>query len=511
MATYNPMQQFVGAPPEIEQGAMDLFQRQQLAQMLMQRGLEPAGDTQYTHSGGGQWAAPPQAIKQGWGQGLAKLGQVAAGAYMNKQAGEEQKALAQQLRTQNQAETSAIMDANSGTPAQPMGPPTEDGQMGMREAIAPNRDMATALMMGSTNPDWKAVGKHRLMETPKQDNLVVAPNSSVFGPDGKLRFTAPPAPEKPQYESATPLQKLISERAALVTANPNDPNIKIYDNAIRKESETARQISPVIKMGGDSKYTNVQEDGKGGFIGQDKNGVMQQIPVAEGVTGKGSTLSILGGREGTQVQRVMMAANQVANDAENIARGPLTSSRGLFGGRSQEKSLFEAGKESLANTMTTQEVQTYNVRIAGIQRNLAAIEAAGLMPSGALTHQMEAVVAKEGDTNLTKMQKLAQIRQIVDAGLETLASNPRVSEEQKKHMTKVGEKISNAIPYTHADIDAMTAAQQANPNVSVKDVIKAKTPVATTPKGIPEGSKIIGKTPDGKDVYQSSDGKKWVE
>ena len=31
-----------------------------------------------------------------------------------------------------------------------------------------------------------------------------------------------------------------------------------------------------------------------------------------------------------------------------------------------------------------------------------------------------------------------------------------------------------------------------------------------TPSGIPTNSKVIGKTPDGRDVYQSPDGKKWV-
>lgn len=176
MATYNPTvqqyQQFQGAPPEIEQGAMDLFQRQQLAQMLMQRGLDPAGDTQYTHSGGGQWAAPPQAIKQGWGQGLAKLGQVAAGAYMNKQAGEEQKALAQKLRGSQMDESNQIMDAMQGKAAQPMGPPDESGQMDTTDATSPNMALARSLMMKSYNPTWNDLGKHQITAQADQANTL---------------------------------------------------------------------------------------------------------------------------------------------------------------------------------------------------------------------------------------------------------------------------------------------------------------------------------------------------
>ncbi|MBF9666383.1 hypothetical protein IAI38_11655, partial [Streptococcus pseudopneumoniae] len=85
--------------------------------------------------------------------------------------------------------------------------------------------------------------------------------------------------------------------------------------------------------------------------------------------------------------------------------------------------ILDATKEVLANKLTSQEVQSYNVMSTGFQRALASIEAAGLMPTGQLTHQMDAVIFKEGDTNFTKLQKLAQTRQIVEEGLETALSN----------------------------------------------------------------------------------------
>ncbi len=40
---------------------------------------------------------------------------------------------------------------------------------------------------------------------------------------------------------------------------------------------------------------------------------------------------------------------------------------------------------------------------------------------------------------------------------------------------------------------------------------KESKPATSVPKGIPEGSKHIGNTPDNKKVWQSPDGKKWVE
>ncbi len=184
-------------------------------------------------------------------------------------------------------------------------------------------------------------------------------------------------------------------------------------------------------------------------------------------------INLAGGRESVFINRVVMSGNQAAADLENVVKLPLSASRGIFGGRQQGKSLFEAGKETLANTMTTQEVQSYNVMATGFQRALAAIEGAGLAPTNALMHQMDAVIFKEGDTNLTKLQKLAQTRQIVEKGLETITANERVPAETKKHANDIVNRIKKAVPFTMSDLFALQAVQETNPNATLGDVMKA--------------------------------------
>ena len=110
----------------------------------------------------------------------------------------------------------------------------------------------------------------------------------------------------------------------------------------------------------------------------------------------------------------------------------------------------------------------------GFQRTLAAIEAFGLMPSGQLTHQMDAVIFKEGDTNFTKLQKLAQTRQIIEAGLETTMSNPRVDPATKKHITDIMEKLQKTVPFTNGDLIELQQKQAVNPNMTLGDVVKMK-------------------------------------
>lgn len=179
----------------------------------------------------------------------------------------------------------------------------------------------------------------------------------------------------------------------------------------------------------------------------------------------------LGNRESVYLSRVMNASNEVAKDLENVVRLPLTSSTGIFGGRQQGGSLLSAGKESLTNAMTSQEVQSYNTLASGFQRNLASIEAAGLAPSGTLSHQMDAVMFKQGDTNMTKLQKLAQTRQIVEAGLETALANPRVPDAQRTEIKRVIDNVRKSVPFNNGDILKLTQAQQIDPAATLNTVL----------------------------------------
>lgn len=180
----------------------------------------------------------------------------------------------------------------------------------------------------------------------------------------------------------------------------------------------------------------------------------------------------LGARESVFINRVLLSANEAAKDLSNVVQLPLTASTGLFGGRKQGGSLFDAGKEALTNKMTSQEVQSYNVMATGFHRALASIEAAGLAPSGQLSNAMDAIIFKEGDTNLTRLQKLAQTRQIIEAGLETTLSNPKIPDEQRQHINDVIRTVQKAVPFTQNDVVKLQSIQTDNPNATLKDVLK---------------------------------------
>lgn len=191
----------------------------------------------------------------------------------------------------------------------------------------------------------------------------------------------------------------------------------------------------------------------------------------------------IGARESVFINRVLLSANEGARDLQNVVELPLSASTGLFGGRKQGPSILDAGREVLANKLTTEEVQEYNTMATGFQRALASIESAGLVPSGALSHQMDAVLFKEGDTNFVKLRKLAQTRQIIEAGLETTIANPRVPEETRKHAKDIVDTVRKAVPFTQQDLTRLKTAQGTNPDMTLKDVAKTRGVVSSESQG----------------------------
>jgi hypothetical protein len=217
------------------------------------------------------------------------------------------------------------------------------------------------------------------------------------------------------------------------------------------------------------------------LVRQDKEGNITPVP---GGYAPKSIAAPLGSREMVFVKRIILSGNEAARDLNNVVKLPLTASTGVLGGRTQGAGLMDAGKEVLANKMTGEEAQTYNVMSTGFQRSLAAIEAAGLMPTGSLTHQMDTVLFKEGDTNYTKLMKLAQTRQIVEAGLESTISDPRVPEEVRASTRQIMAKMEKSVPFTVENLIDLKQKQAIDSNVTLKDVIKAQSAAsATLPNG----------------------------
>jgi len=266
---------------------------------------------------------------------------------------------------------------------------------------------------------------------PPDKNVNVAPGATVFDPNrNKAVYTAPQAPQMQVVEGQD--ETGIPTKYAIDLRNP------------------AKTPTPLLQA-----------------------------------TPKGGAAGGLGNRGEVMFQRVIMAGNNAAQTAQNIMELPMTTTGGLWGSVPQGTGMLSAPLSALTNKMTSQEVQEYIPMMAGVNRNLAQIEAAGLMPSGTLTHAMDALQLREGDTYLTKMRKLAEFRQIVEKGLETYLDNPKLAPEQKAATQKIIGQMSAAIPFTHHDVTTFERAGQGNPETTFGEYVKSQGLGSST--GLPAG------------------------
>ena len=201
-----------------------------------------------------------------------------------------------------------------------------------------------------------------------------------------------------------------------------------------------------------------------------KTGDSQFIPTNTNPN-KGGTGG-MGSRSELYFDRMMKATNMAVAAASNIMELPESSSTGWFGNRHPGTTLLGAAKESLVNSLTTQEVQDYNVMITGLARNLANIETSGLAPPGSFSKSLgEGITLKEGDSYITKLRRMAEVRQIVTEGMRDVFANPKVPKEQKDALQGTLDTLKEAIPFTQHDI---TVLQKAPKGTTLADVAGQK-------------------------------------
>jgi len=99
-------------------------------------------------------------------------------------------------------------------------------------------------------------------KTEKLNNQII----DVTGDEAKVLFTGVP---DEKIGASTTLNKLITERAALAQKNSNDPNLKFYDDAIRKETTKSEGINvtygaPVVGVNAQGESVFFQPDKGGG-------------------------------------------------------------------------------------------------------------------------------------------------------------------------------------------------------------------------------------------------------
>ena len=215
-------------------------------------------------------------------------------------------------------------------------------------------------------------------------------------------------------------------------------------------------------------------------------------PIAGGPHDPNATSAGMDSRSSVMFNRVASSANEAVTAIKNISELPITTSTGWFGHAEAGKSLFDSVKANLAQKITGQDAQDMKTMIAGISRGLSTIETAGLAPNGSITHSMDSITIQEGDTQMTKLRKLAEMRQIVEKGIEPNLSNPKLAPPQRELISKIIADVQQAVPFTQHDITKLS--QSKNPNATIMDFAK-QTGLPTTNSAASSSAPIKVSTP----------------
>lgn len=370
----------------------------------------------------------------------------------------------------------------------PDGSPMTSGTAPSAATATPPATSASGDAMGSTStPDPNAPSgaapnassaapppKPSVMDNPLVSKALGLP--SAGSPEAtRFAIAQDVAKEHPYWsvgQRATEVERLVGEASGL-----GRPRYNFAPAVIDDPDNPGQKISGVNR--GNTK------DGSIEFIRTDTD------PNRAGVAGG------LGNRAEVYFKRVTVAANEAAQAAQNIMEMPSSSTSGFFGQRGPPAhGLLGAAKESLTNALTTQEVQDYNTLVPGIGRSLAAIETGGLAPSGQISSSMDGLILKSGDSEMTKMRKMAELRQIVEKGMEPNLVDPKIPDVQKQQVKDIITQIQTAIPFTHHDITVLQ--QSKNPNVTMADVVKNRgiggsiaAPASTASPPLPDGFRIV--------------------
>jgi len=78
------------------------------------------------------------------------------------------------------------------------------------------------------------------------------------------------------------------------------------------------------------------------------------------------------------------------------------------------------------------------------------------------------------------LDKMAEMRRIVDSSAEAQLNDPRLSPERKQLIKEGVEAVRQAIPFTQKDIDKAMAASKKNPNLSFTE-FTTRNPIGEGP------------------------------
>jgi chemotaxis protein histidine kinase CheA len=135
--------------------------------------------------------------------------------------------------------------------------------------------------------------------------------------------------------------------------------------------------------------------------------------------------------------------------------------------------LLSATGAAFGTTITPAESGQYESIMLPVIANIATMQNAGRRTTQAQVENLKnALIVKPGQPYIVQVQKMGELRQIVEAAAEAAQTNPAMSEEQLAAIQGNVERVRQSIPFTGADVAKFSNYLKKNPSVKFVDWLK---------------------------------------
>ena len=186
------------------------------------------------------------------------------------------------------------------------------------------------------------------------------------------------------------------------------------------------------------------------------------------------------GKESPQATRVIQAFTQTSDALQNVANLPITT--GPLFQQKQFGSMYTAPLSALNQTLSSDTSQMLQTRMTGVARGLAALESGGAATGlVGLTDSIEKGVFIPAGASLgVALDKLGEMRRIVESSGKAQLNDPKLSAERKALIQEELDIVRKAIPFTQADVDKAMKESKKNKNMSFTE-FTTQSPVGEGP------------------------------
>jgi hypothetical protein len=257
---------------------------------------------------------------------------------------------------------------------------------------------------------------------------------------------------------------------AVGTVDPSDPDFAA--KAMQIKNDAAKNGDTVVPMTGDQflngKAQMAAVRGQYALAAANQRAMVALQTAQLRLAAKGQQF---GGLAAQGAMRMLGSANAASQAIQNIAEMPIGSSTGWLGtdfGAHAGTGLSATLSGNLRNQLSSQDIQSYTNATTGLSRSLATLEAQGSAQGlVGLTASLEGQIRiRPGDTALTAVQRLAEMRQIVEKNVELTLKRPDIPDEIKAQMQEALGQLAEKVPWTVHDVTAFRAASDKNPRLT---------------------------------------------